>query len=142
MCYNLLVFFEEKMEFEMIKERRPSLSTFYWFGRTSVLCLRTREGSKPRSSGLKLTFDLLCVFYLIFEKVLKWKAKWQMRIGLYFLYWKKNRLKVWLKLIWYLIKKENKKDDHLIENQGLLWKYFCDFWFFECFCCFGIINEN
>jgi len=26
-----------------------------------------------------------------------------------------------------LIKKENKKNDHLIENQGLLWKYFCEF---------------
>jgi len=33
------------------KEKRPSYLHFYWFGRTSALCLRTREGLEPRSSG-------------------------------------------------------------------------------------------
>jgi len=36
----------------MIKEKkRPNLSTFLMIWKDMVLCLRTREGSKPRSSG-------------------------------------------------------------------------------------------
>ena len=80
---------------------------------------------------------------MFFEKGFKTKSQnGQWIFVCVFFYIKEKWLKVELKLIWNLIKKENKKNDHLIENQGLLWKYFCDFWFFECFCCFGIINEN
>jgi len=36
----------------MIKRKGTFLFTFfYWFGRTSVFCLRIRERSKHRSSG-------------------------------------------------------------------------------------------
>ena len=62
---------------------------------------------------------ICCVFFISFEKVLKWKAKWQVSLFVFFNL-KEKRLKVELKLIWNLIKKENKKNDHLIENQGLL----------------------
>ena len=34
---------------------------------------------------------------------------------------------------WNLIKKEIKKGNHLIVNQGLLWKYFCDFCYLNVF---------
>ena len=51
-------------------------------------------------------------------------------------------LKIELKLIWTLIKKENKKNDHLIEKQGLLWKYFCDFGYLHVFVIFWIIDKN
>jgi len=36
----------------MIKEKKDQIYLhFLLFGRTNVLCLRTREGLKPRSSG-------------------------------------------------------------------------------------------
>jgi len=37
-----------------------------------------------------------------------------------------------------LIKKENKKGDHLIYGSRFIVKYLCDFWLCECFCCFWV----
>jgi len=41
------------MEFKSDKKKKGDLFYLHFllFGRTSVLCLRTREGSKPRSLG-------------------------------------------------------------------------------------------
>ena len=59
------------MEFKVIKRNKETyLSTFFIDLEGLGLCLRTREGSKPRSSGYKLTFDWLCVL-LVLKKVLK-----------------------------------------------------------------------
>jgi len=51
-----------------------------------------------------------------------------------------SRIKNWFE-IW--LRKKNKKNDHLIENQGLLWKYFCEFFgYLNFFGYFWIIDEN
>jgi len=44
---------------------------------------------------------------------------------------KENGLTIELKLIWNLIKKETKMNDHSIESRGLLWKYFCEYLVYE-----------
>jgi len=41
-----------------------------------------------------------------------------------------------IKLIDIWLRKENKKNDHLIENQSLLWKYFCGFCYLNVFIIF------
>jgi len=54
-----------------------------------------------------------------------------------FLILKDKGLKLELKLIWNLIKKETKKNNHSIESRGLLWKYFCEFFgYFNVFVIF------
>jgi len=64
---------------------------------------------------------LICfVFFISFEKGFKVKSQVANKNWFVFFNLKENRLKVELKLIWNLIKKENKKNDHLIESQGLL----------------------
>jgi len=95
-----------KMEkkFEVIKGKKDLfIYVFYWFGRTSVLCLRTREGSKPRSSGLKLMFDLFLCFLLVLKMILKWKS--QVANDNWFVFFEENCFEVELKWLMFDLRK-------------------------------------
>jgi len=82
---------------------------------------------------------LICfVFFICFLKK-GFKIKSQVANEYLFVFFdiERKKLKVELKLIWNLIKKEDKKRNHLILDQGLLWKnVFGDFCYLDIFVVF------
>jgi len=67
LCLNLLAFKGMKIGLNDEIKRKRKLNLVDLEGQ--VLCLRTHEGSKPRSSGYKLRLICFCVFFISFEKV-------------------------------------------------------------------------
>jgi len=87
-----------KMEWMVNKEKKkPSYLHFYWFRRTRSFAYVPVRNQNLVVRGRNF-FWLIFYFLLVFEKVLKEKAKWQMRICLCFLILKKNGLLI--KLNW------------------------------------------
>jgi len=105
----------------MIKKRKkPIIYIFYWFGRTRSFAYVPVRDQNLVVRGKNFVWFVL-YFLFVFEKGFKVKrqvAKWNWFV---FFILKKKKLKVELKLIWNLIKKENKKGNHLILDQGLLY---------------------
>jgi hypothetical protein len=120
----------------MIKKGRPNYLHFIDLeGRVSSAYVPVRDQNLV-VRGLKKWRLIGCMFFISFWKGFKIKAKWQKEFVCVFYIERKWWLKIWLKLIWYLIKKENKNNDHLIFVKVYYENIFFYFWLFECFCFF------
>ena len=126
-----------KKEFEMIKRRKTYLSMRFidLEGRVSFAYVPVRDQNLVVRGWNWRLICFLC--FLVLKMVLKWKAKWQMRIGLCFLILKKIAWS-WIKLINVWFKKINWKSNGSLDLESRFIKkmFFWFFWLCECFCYF------
>ena len=99
-----------KLEFKVIKRKKETYFNyiFYWFGRTrSFAYVPVRDQNLVvRDRNWRL---IGCVFFISFEKGFKMKSQVANKNWFVFFMLKEEWLKVELKLIWNLIKKEIKR---------------------------------
>ena len=134
-CAITYLFFRRKKSGDWKERKRSIIYILYWFGRTSSFSYVPVRDQNLVVRGRN--YRSICfIFILIFLKSFKIKRQVANKNWFVFFILKEKWLKVELKLIWNLIKKENKKNDHLIENQGLLWKYLWIFGYLHVFVVF------